>query len=137
MEDIVIPYRPKDKRGTELIFALGRRLAGGSVQGVEMKSFQWPLDDGSARYHLFGESVGADCLGGTASNRSSRNSTTPGETTSKGRSGAAIYRRGGLTVEASNSHDDYWVRNLVSLRAESRQGLAVLRPAAFTVVTFS
>lgn len=64
MEDIVIPYRPKDKRGTELIFALGRRLAGGSVQGVEMKSFQWPLDDGSARYHLFGESVGADCLGG-------------------------------------------------------------------------
>lgn len=63
MEDIVIPYRPKDKRGTELIFALGRRLAGGSVQGVEMKSFQWPLDDGSARYHLLGESVGPHSLG--------------------------------------------------------------------------
>src|SRR5918994_4228538 len=41
---------------------------------------------------------------------------------------ARLYRRGGLTVEASNSHSDYWVRNLVSLRAESRQGLAIFRP---------
>ena len=51
--------------------------------------------------------------------------------------GARLYRRGGLTVEASNSHSDYWVRNLVSLRAESRQGLAIFRPQAFTTVTLT
>ena len=47
---------------------------------------------------------------------------------------ARIWRRGGVSVEASNSHDDFWVRNLVSLRAESRLGLGVYRPAAFTEV---
>ena len=31
--------------------------------------------------------------------------------------GAAVWRRGGLTVEASNSHNDYFVRNL-ALRAK-------------------
>ena len=50
---------------------------------------------------------------------------------------ARLYRRGGLSVEASNSHSDYWVRNLVSLRAESRQGLAIFRPQAFTVITLT
>jgi HK97 family phage major capsid protein len=48
---------------------------------------------------------------------------------------AAIARRGGPTVEASNSHDDYFVKDLVSIRAEQRQALLVYRPAAFTVVS--
>jgi Phage capsid family len=48
---------------------------------------------------------------------------------------AALARRGGPTVEASNSHDDYFVRDLVSIRAEMREALCVYRPAAFTVVT--
>jgi hypothetical protein len=47
----------------------------------------------------------------------------------------ALARRGGPTVEASNSHDDYFVKDLVSIRAEMREALCVYRPAAFTVVT--
>ena len=48
--------------------------------------------------------------------------------------GAHIWRRGGVTVEATNSHPDYFVRNLSMLRAEERLGLGVYRPAAFTEV---
>jgi HK97 family phage major capsid protein len=47
------------------------------------------------------------------------------------RDGAQIWRKGGLTVEASNSHADYFVRNLVAIRAEERFALAVYRPLAF------
>lgn len=46
-----------------------------------------------------------------------------------------IFRRSGVTVEASNSHDDYFTKNLVAIRAEERLALAVYRPAAFTLVT--
>lgn len=48
---------------------------------------------------------------------------------------AQVYRRGGLSIEASNSHDTYFTRNLVAIRAEMREGLAVYRPSAFTVVS--
>lgn len=48
---------------------------------------------------------------------------------------AQIFRKGGLRVEASNSHDDYFIRNLVAIRAEERLALAVYRPAAFGKVT--
>ena len=48
---------------------------------------------------------------------------------------AKIYRRGGPTVEASNSHASYFQSNLVMLRAESRLALCVYRPAAFTAVS--
>jgi HK97 family phage major capsid protein len=41
---------------------------------------------------------------------------------------ATLYRRGGMTVEASNSHSDYFEKNLVKIRAEQRAALAVLRP---------
>jgi HK97 family phage major capsid protein len=49
-------------------------------------------------------------------------------------SAAHIWRRGGLTVEATNSHSDFYVKNLNMLRAEERLGLGVYRPAAFTEV---
>jgi HK97 family phage major capsid protein len=49
---------------------------------------------------------------------------------------AAIFRRGGVTVEASNSHQDYFVKNLNQIRAEERLALAVYRPASFVVITF-
>ena len=49
--------------------------------------------------------------------------------------GAQLWRRGGLTVEATNAHSDYFIRNLVAIRAEQREALAVYRPAAFTKVT--
>lgn len=50
---------------------------------------------------------------------------------------AQIFRRSGLSVEASNSHSDYFQRNLVAIRAEQRLALAVYRPGAFTKVTLS
>jgi HK97 family phage major capsid protein len=49
--------------------------------------------------------------------------------------GAHIWRRGGVTVEASNSHEDFFTRNMTMLRAEERLGLAVYRPVAFTEVS--
>ena len=53
------------------------------------------------------------------------------------RSAAQLFRRGGLTVEASNSHDTDFAYNLVTIRAEKRAALAVYRPTAFTEVRLS
>ena len=39
-----------------------------------------------------------------------------------------------MTVEATNSHSDFYVKNLTMLRAEERLGLGVFRPVAFTEV---
>jgi HK97 family phage major capsid protein len=49
---------------------------------------------------------------------------------------AAIVRRGGPSVEVSNSHSDFFVKNLNMVRAESRLALAVFRPASFVTLTF-
>lgn len=51
------------------------------------------------------------------------------------RTGAQIFRKGGIRVEASNSHADFFVKNLVAIRAEERLALAVYRPQAFGEVT--
>lgn len=48
---------------------------------------------------------------------------------------AEVARRQGLTVEATNSHSTYFATNITTLRAESRLGLKVYRPTAFTAVT--
>jgi HK97 family phage major capsid protein len=50
-------------------------------------------------------------------------------------SSAQVFRKGGIRVEASNSHNDFFQKNLVALRAEERLALAVYRPAAFGTVT--
>lgn len=47
---------------------------------------------------------------------------------------AQVWRRGGLSVEATNSHASFFANNLVAIRAEERLGLAVYRPAGFTEV---
>jgi HK97 family phage major capsid protein len=49
--------------------------------------------------------------------------------------GAQLWLRSAITVQASNSHADYFVRNLVAIRAEQRAALAVYRPGAFGLVT--
>jgi HK97 family phage major capsid protein len=49
--------------------------------------------------------------------------------------GGQIFRKGGVTVEASNSHADYFQRGVTAVRAEERVGLAVYRPGAFGTVT--
>lgn len=50
------------------------------------------------------------------------------------RDAATLWRKGGLSVEASNSHSDYFRKNLTAIRAEERLGLTVLRPKAFAKV---
>jgi HK97 family phage major capsid protein len=49
--------------------------------------------------------------------------------------GGQVFRKGGLTVEASNSHADFFQRNQVAIRAEERVALAIYRPGAFGTVT--
>ena len=51
------------------------------------------------------------------------------------KSAAQIFDKGGLRVEASNSHSDFFIKNLVAIRAERRLALAVYRPAAFGTTT--
>jgi len=46
-----------------------------------------------------------------------------------------VFRKGGITVEASNSHADFFQRNETAIRAEERLLLAVYRPGAFGTVT--
>jgi HK97 family phage major capsid protein len=48
---------------------------------------------------------------------------------------AQLFRRGGLRVEASNSHANFFIENKVAIRAEERIALAVYRPSAFGTVT--
>ena len=48
---------------------------------------------------------------------------------------AHIWNRGGIRVDATNSHDTYFVRNLSMIRAERRLALGVFRPQAFVQVT--
>lgn len=49
--------------------------------------------------------------------------------------GGQIFRKGGLTVEASNSHNDFFQKNLTAIRAEERLSLAIYRPSAFGTVS--
>jgi HK97 family phage major capsid protein len=49
--------------------------------------------------------------------------------------GGQLFTKGGVSVQASNSHADYFIRNLVAIRAEIRAALALYRPAAFGLVT--
>lgn len=48
---------------------------------------------------------------------------------------AQVWRRGGLTLDASNSHADFFARNMTAIRAEERLTLAVYRDEAFVVCT--
>lgn len=48
---------------------------------------------------------------------------------------AQLFRKGGLRVEASNSHASYSIENKVAIRAEMRASLAVYRASAFGTVT--
>jgi hypothetical protein len=49
--------------------------------------------------------------------------------------GATLFRKGGLRVEATNSHGTYFTSNVTAIRAEMREALCVFRPSAFVAVT--
>lgn len=51
------------------------------------------------------------------------------------RASAQVFRKGGIAVEASNSHSDFFTKNLTAIRAEERLALAVYRPGAIGEVT--
>jgi HK97 family phage major capsid protein len=48
--------------------------------------------------------------------------------------GAHIWRRGAVNVSATNSHSDYFVRDLTAIRCEQRLALGLYRPSAITEV---
>lgn len=47
---------------------------------------------------------------------------------------AHVWRKGGVSVEATNSHSDLFVKNITMIRAEERLGLGVYQPVAITEV---
>jgi len=51
------------------------------------------------------------------------------------RSASQLFRRGGVRIEASNSHANFFIQNLVAIRGEERIALAVYREGAFGQVT--
>jgi HK97 family phage major capsid protein len=51
------------------------------------------------------------------------------------RLGAQVFYREGIRVEATNTNSDDFEKNLISIRAEQREALAVYRPKAFCTVT--
>ncbi|MEO8682475.1 MAG: phage major capsid protein [Vicinamibacterales bacterium] len=48
---------------------------------------------------------------------------------------AQLFRKGNLRLEVSNSHSDFFVKNLLAVRCERREALAVYRPSAFGTCT--
>ncbi len=53
------------------------------------------------------------------------------------RASGQVWRRGGLSVEASNSHASFFQLNMIAIRCEERLGLAIYRPAGYTEVRLS
>lgn len=53
------------------------------------------------------------------------------------RMGAAVVEKGGIRVEMTNSDQNDFIRNIVTIRCESRMALAVRYPAAFVKVEVS
>jgi HK97 family phage major capsid protein len=49
--------------------------------------------------------------------------------------GAMVFRKGGITVDSTNSDADKFTKNITTIRAEERLALAVFRPSAFVKVT--
>ena len=50
---------------------------------------------------------------------------------------AEVWRKGGIRLEASNSHLGFFRENLIALRAETRVALTVYDGAAFSVANLA
>jgi HK97 family phage major capsid protein len=53
------------------------------------------------------------------------------------RQGGQVWRKGGIRLEASNSHLDYFRTNLVAIRAEVRVALTIYDPAMFSIANLA
>jgi HK97 family phage major capsid protein len=53
------------------------------------------------------------------------------------RASAQVWRKGGMSVEVTNSNDTDFLLNLLAIRAEERLGLAVYRPTGYVEVRLS
>jgi HK97 family phage major capsid protein len=51
--------------------------------------------------------------------------------------GGQVWRKGGLSVDATNSNEDDFRNDLIAIRAEQRVGLAVYYPEAFVIVNLA
>jgi Phage capsid family len=49
--------------------------------------------------------------------------------------GSMLFRKGGIVVQATNSHSDYFQKNQTAIRAEMRVALAHFVPSAYCLVT--
>ena len=101
--------------------------------------------DGNGQYHGGGYFQGQYGNGGILENppvwglRTVVSSAVPAGTALVGafKYAATVYRKGGVRVESTNSHDDDFTNNLVTIRAEERLALAVRRPSAIAEVTLA
>ena len=50
---------------------------------------------------------------------------------------ATLYRKGGVSVEAVNTHADDFTNNMVTIRAEERVALALRQPLGLVKLTLS
>ncbi len=50
--------------------------------------------------------------------------------------GSALYVRQDGVIEASDSHDDFWIKNLIAIRCEERVALVTYKPDAYILGTF-
>ncbi len=51
--------------------------------------------------------------------------------------GGTVFEREGIVVYTSDSHSDFFIRNLIAILFEERLGLAIFFPTAFVVVTLA
>jgi HK97 family phage major capsid protein len=47
---------------------------------------------------------------------------------------AVVWDREQANIQVSNSHEDFFIRNMVAILAEMRAAFGVIRPTAFCVI---
>lgn len=144
----VLVHQTTGSLGQGVLEAVNRILMGSSRQADAVVIH--PLDyekerlsqDGNGQYLAGGPFYGQYGVGGVALTPplwGLRTVVTPAVTQGTplvgAFSSATLFRKGGVKLDASNSHDANFARNLTTLRAEERVGLMVPRPAAFAKVS--
>ena len=127
---------------TKVSTASGLRADGIVINPVDYQALRL-AKDGNDQYYGGGFFAGQYGNGGVPENPplwGLRTVVTPAITAGTVLVGAfsqssTLYRKGGIRVEATNSHDDDFTNNLVTIRAEERVALAVRRPLGLVKLT--